>query len=307
MKPWTFVHVSDIQVGSPRSYRFRPAWNENWQAAREQILTINPDLLLVGGDLTRDGGLHDYELASVKADLDALPFPSYVVAGNSDTGNKHTSCSNTCRDWDDPELNVTSAQLKQFESFFGPLQWSVVHKQVRFSGFYPAIAGSGLSQEQVMWDWLEGLAHLPRQSYHVMIIHYPLWLDSVDEPNFDITDPEQYKGWYININEPHRGRIIQIFKTSAVSLVISGHAHCRKTTEEIIDGIRFQKGPAVCNSGQMFWPDGDPTLGFFRYDVTDQGVCCKFIPLKSVSTTPGYGPSGHPRPEDRDYSKAWDK
>ena len=51
MKPWTFVHAADIQVGSPRSFSFAPAWNENWQTARKQIIEINPDLLLIGGDL----------------------------------------------------------------------------------------------------------------------------------------------------------------------------------------------------------------------------------------------------------------
>ena len=82
MKPWTFVHVCDIQVGSPRSFRFKPAWNENWQTARKQIVAIKPEVLLVGGDLTRDGSVHDYELANIKADLHSLPFPCYAVPGN---------------------------------------------------------------------------------------------------------------------------------------------------------------------------------------------------------------------------------
>lgn len=32
---WSFVVVSDIHVGSPRSFRYEPAWNENWKTARE--------------------------------------------------------------------------------------------------------------------------------------------------------------------------------------------------------------------------------------------------------------------------------
>ena len=75
MNKWTFVHATDIHVGSPRSFRFQPAWNENWQIARKQILEIDPDLLLLGGDLTRDGRFHRYELSAIKADLDTLPFP----------------------------------------------------------------------------------------------------------------------------------------------------------------------------------------------------------------------------------------
>lgn len=45
---WTFVHVADMHVGTPRSYRFQPAWNEHWQEARKQILALKPELLLVG-------------------------------------------------------------------------------------------------------------------------------------------------------------------------------------------------------------------------------------------------------------------
>ena len=55
---WTLVYAADMQPGSPRSYRFRPAFAENWQTAREQIGRLAPELLLIGGDLTRDGSVH---------------------------------------------------------------------------------------------------------------------------------------------------------------------------------------------------------------------------------------------------------
>ena len=72
---WSFIHVSDIHVGSPRSYRFQPAWNENWQTARKQIVDLDPDLLFVGGDMTRDGTTHREELVNTRDDLQSLPFP----------------------------------------------------------------------------------------------------------------------------------------------------------------------------------------------------------------------------------------
>ena len=53
---------------------------------------------------------------------------------------------------------------------------------------------------------------------------------------------------------------------------------------------------------------GDPTLGFYRFDVTDAEITPTFIPLTEESqSTEGYGPGGHPRPEERDYSLAWEK
>tara|TARA_B100001146_G_C15815750_1_gene278772 strand:- start:134 stop:439 length:306 start_codon:yes stop_codon:yes gene_type:complete len=88
MQPWSFIHITDIHVASPRSIRYAPAWNENWQSAQQQMLDIQPDLLLIGGDIARDGLIHRFELENIKQDLDALPFPYHVIPGNMDIGNK---------------------------------------------------------------------------------------------------------------------------------------------------------------------------------------------------------------------------
>jgi 3',5'-cyclic AMP phosphodiesterase CpdA len=137
MDSWRFIHVADMQPGSPKSYRYNPSWIRNWEQARRQIVSFDPDLLLVGGDITRDGSIHKYELDEMKADLDQQPFPVHVVAGNMDTGNKHARQDGRYRgegQCTDRELNVTSGQLQQFAAVFGPLWWSIDHKNVRFTG-----------------------------------------------------------------------------------------------------------------------------------------------------------------------------
>lgn len=73
MNSWTFLQVAEMQPGSPKSYRYNPSWKQNWAEAKQQIMAINPDLILVGGDLTRDGGMPPYELEEMKADLSTLP------------------------------------------------------------------------------------------------------------------------------------------------------------------------------------------------------------------------------------------
>ena len=186
MPPWTFIHVADIQPGSPKSYRYNPSWIHNWREARRQIVALKPDLLLVGGDLTRDGSLHRFELEEAKADLDALPFPVHVVPGNMDTGNKHTDRDGRYRGPDqctDRELNVTSAQLQQFADVFGPLWWSFEHKGTRFSGFADMVVNSGLPEEAHFWRWAEAQARRPRAAHHVWMTHYPLFIDDPHEPN----------------------------------------------------------------------------------------------------------------------------
>ena len=308
MDPWSFLHICDTQPGSPRSFRFNPRYMENWQTAYRQLQNLEADLLLVGGDLTRDGYIHDFELAKAKAELDALPYPYRAIPGNMDTGNKPSAVAGaTGRD--DPRLNVQGSQLENFAAHFGQFPWSFVHKQVRFSGFYAAVAGSGLPQEAAMWHWLEQeLPAAPKARHHVVVMHYTLFVEQLDEPNWDITRADQYHSWYFAIDNPHRQRIFDAFKGAGVDLVLSGHIHCRRPPQTV-DGIRFYRcaGIAMPQWGDRF-ADGDPRLGFYRFRVGQDQIDAEFIPLERESeATGGYGPGGHPRPEERDYSLAWEK
>jgi hypothetical protein len=303
---WTFVYVADIQVGSPRSFRFQPAWNENWETTRKRIIDIDPEFLLIGGDLTRDGSIHKWELENIKADLDSLPFPYHVIPGNMDTGNKHTDVTGARKDRNDVALNITSEHVEQFKSVFGEIWWSFVHKNLRVYGFCDMLLGSGLPQEKELARWLGKQRNQPKTTFNIWMMHYALFVDSLKEQNWDITNPEEYLAWYFGINEPHRSNLLKIFKETQADRVITGHIHCRKNF--FVNGIHFDLAPATCFSQwQDKWKDGDATLGFFKYDVSEDKIEKSFIPLTKVSTKKGYGPGGHPSPEQRDYSKAWEK
>ena len=138
---WTFLHVDDSHMGTPRSYRFRPAINERWAAIKQQLAATDAALLLHGGDLTRDGDTHEYEYAQARADLEALPFPAFVIPGNMDVGNKHTAhrghkpgWTDRGLDWDDRRLNMTGERLDLFSAYFGPPHWTFMCRRVRFTG-----------------------------------------------------------------------------------------------------------------------------------------------------------------------------
>lgn len=307
MDSWKFVHVCDTQPGSPRSFRYRPAWLENQQTAYSQIKRLQPELILVGGDLTRDGTLHDFELEEAKRNLDALEIPYYAVPGNMDVGNKFTLLQSPTPN-DDLSANVTSANLERFARVFGAFPWSFVHRNVRFSGCYAAVAGSGLPQEERFWEFLDALPRLEPAAHHVFMMHYALFLDRPDEDSPAITDPERYHDWYFAISQPHRERIFRALQKAQVEIVLSGHIHCRRPVQEF-GGIRFYKAAAV-GFGQWAnkWADGDTTLGFFEFEVSPSGIHERFVPLEKVSTrTDGYGPGGHPSPQQRDYALAWEK
>ena len=158
---WRFVHVTDIHLGSPQSYRFNPAFDENWATAAAQIKALKPDLVLVGGDITRDGNLNAYEFDRSRAALDALGSPWHGVPGNMDTGNKHTDRQGARDDRDDIACNVTEAQLQTYRDKIGPTTWSFVHRGVRFSGCYEIVAGTPLPSARDLDDWLQTLAPCP--------------------------------------------------------------------------------------------------------------------------------------------------
>jgi 3',5'-cyclic AMP phosphodiesterase CpdA len=292
---WSFIHVSDMHIGTPRSYRYQPAWNANWQTARRQIVERHPELLLVGGDMTRDGATHRFELEQAKADLDALPFPNYSIPGNHEVGNKFLSGN---------PVSINQRYVDHYRSVFGPSSWSFVHRGVQFSAFDAFLPGSGLPGEAALWQWLESLERAPEARFHVWMIHPALFIDSLEEPNWDVKTDRT--AWYFGIDEPYRSRILATFKRTGASLVISGHIHCRRCLE--IDGITFQLAPATAfpQWGDR-WPDGDDTLGFMEFRVGLESINPEFVPLETVSTLKGYGPGGNPPEEGRDYSVAWEK
>ena len=129
-------------------------------------------------------------------------------------------------------------------------------------------------------------------------------MDDPDEPDWQIDDPDQYANWYFSIDQPGRERLLALFEATGAEIVISGHVHCHKVT--VARGIRFEISPSPAFAQfRDRWPDGDPTLGFLRYDVSESGIKATLVPLTKTYQLDGYGPGGHPAAHARDYSLAW--
>ena len=310
---WTFLHVNDSHMGTARSYRFRPAINQRWAAIKAQMSAINADLLLHGGDLTRDGQTHEFEFRQAQTDLKTLPFPVHVIPGNMDVGNKHAQVNGSKPRWDprglgwhDPDLNMTAQRLELFASYFGPLQWTFVHRDVRFTGFYAALAGTGLSQEAALWSLLESLPQLPATDHHVALMHYWPFMESPDEPNWDLTVAEEWDNWYFSINPPHRQRIWRLLQEADVEILFCGHVHTGRPPQSV-DGIQVYRTQAAGNTAQLEerWADADTRFGFHRCDVTPSGIQIEFVPGADQCDEFGtYGPLGHPPVRERNYAVA---
>ncbi len=106
---------------------------------------------------------------------------------------------------------------------------------------------------------------------------------------------------------PGRKKLLEAFKSSGASRVISGHVHCMR--DSVFEGIRFEIAPDVC--GTQFtdvWQEGEGKQGFYVHHVEGKNMKREFVPLAKISTREDeYGPGGHPKPEFRDYSIAWEK
>jgi len=313
---WAFLHVNDSHMGTPRSYRFRAAINKRWAAIKRQIAATEAEFLLHGGDLTRDGESHEFEYQQAREDLDTLPFPTFVIPGNMDVGNKH-ACKNGVKrrweerslGWNDPDLNMTAERLDLFSSYFGPIHWTFLYRDVRFTGFYAAVAGTGLPHEERFWKMLERLPDLPSARHHVAMMHYWPFIEQLDEPAWDLTDADQYDNWYFSIDPPYRQRLWQRLKAARVNLIFCGHVHTGRPAQ-VVDGIRVVRTQAAGNTGQLSerWPDADTRFGFHRCEVTETGIEVAFVPGDDqCDEFDSFGPMGHPSISTRDYSIAREK
>jgi hypothetical protein len=265
---------------------------------------IDADLLVVGGDQTRDGDTHEYEYQLARGELESLPFPAFVIPGNMDVGNKHTSVNGPDRN--DIHITMTSARLQLFASHFGPINWTFLHKEVRFTGFYAAVAGSGLPEEERFWQFVERLPSLPPGRHHVATMHYWLYMDSIDEPNWGITKEDEYLFWYFGLDEPHRSRLFEALKKAKVKIMFCGHVHTGRPVE-VVDGVRIYKTSAGGNTAQLTDRRGEieTRQGFHRCDVTETGVDVAFVPGDvQIEDYDVYGSAGHPTLEERDYANA---
>ena len=293
---WKFVHITDIHIGSPKSYRFAPAWNEQWETAARQIKAIAPDLVLVGGDITRDGDTEPEQFANSIEQLNTLGIPWHLIPGNMDTGNKITDRDGAQPDRKDTQLNITEENLQIFKDQAAPFPWTFTHRGIRFSGCYEIIKDTALPSATELDRFLAELSELPKAEHHIMLNHYPLFVDEIDERHYDITDKQGYLAWYFGVDPEPRKHLIEAYQAAGVTHVLSGHIHCRRPPITH-DGITYIKGAstAMKQFGDR-WPDGDDALGFQVFTVTPNGIEFEFHPLTRESTrNDGWGPGGHPQ------------
>ena len=153
---------------------------------------------------------------------------------------------------------------------------------------------------------MEMLPTLDRTRHHVAVMHYWLFMEDPDEPDWDLTNEEEYDNWYFSISPPHRQRIWKLLQQAGVDILFCGHVHTARPVQHL-DGIRIYRTQAAGNTAQLTdrWKEIDTRFGYHRCTVVDDRIDVEFILGDDQCEEFGtYGPLGHPKVEDRDYSVA---
>ena len=129
-----------------------------------------------------------------------------------------------------------------------------------------------------MWKMLERLPELPVGEHHVAVMHYWPFIEQLDEPDWDLTNADQYYDWYFSIDVPHRRRLWDLLKAAGVEVLFCGHVHTGRPVQEV-EGIRLYRTQPAGNTGQLAerWPEADTRFGFHRCDVGESGIEVTFV------------------------------
>lgn len=132
----------------------------------------------------------------------------HVLPGNHDIGDKPSRVM--------PAKSVRDSWIRIHEENYGPSWRSFDQGGIRFVLLNNPLLNSGLPQETDQLAWLEEtLASATAEGQRIFLfMHYPLYLLTPDEPST-----------YDNIDDPARGRILELIARHKVEAVFAGHVH----------------------------------------------------------------------------------
>ena len=260
-EPFTFVQMSDPQIGFfDRSAGYTQS-DSLFKAAVDQVNALSPALVIMTGDLvnTPDDAVQDSIYRVRVAELQA---PVYTIPGNHDI------------------MGFTREKQARFIAKRGYDRFSFRERGCAFIGMDSNCIKDGVKDaEDEQWVWLEKeLAAAQDCKYTFVFVHCPVIRESMDErednSNFDM---EQ------------RRRYVDLFKKYGVDVVFAGHTH--QEYDATVEGIRFfTTGPVGNALGH-----GKPGYSVIRVD--ESGVGITYIPTPGIKSRrmgppPGGRPSG---------------
>jgi len=240
---FSFVQLCDTQLGMG-GYEHDVA---TFTEAVDQINRLNPDFVLVCGDLVQDR--NEKSFVDFKRIRNGFTVPCHCAPGNHDIGNKPTAES-----------------LAYYRSVIGKDYFSFEHKGYTFVIVNTQLWKVRVPEESELQDaWLEGVLESAsqKQSPVYVVGHYPLFLGDPDEAEE-----------YMNLPVAKRNELLHLFERSGVVAVLGGHTH--KLTMNEYNGIQMVNGETTSKNF-----DKRP-MGFRLWRVPESGKATHtFVPLES--------------------------
>ena len=261
-EPFTFVQMSDTQIGfMDRS----PGYGQTdslMMAAVAAVNAVDPVLVLMTGDMVNDpydavqDSVYRVRIAEVKA-------PVYVIPGNHDM------------------KGFSDTEHAHYMSMRNSDRFSFRERDCAFIGFDSnCILDKATDFEAAQKAWLEAELAAAQGCRHIFVfLHCPIIRESIDErednSNFPVAKREEYIG---------------LFKKYGVMAVFAGHTHQDYACE--YDGIGFYTAGPVGNA----FGHGKP--GYQVVRVNADGISVEYVPTPGVKVRrpsfPGGRPGGFP-------------
>ncbi|MCK4561972.1 MAG: metallophosphoesterase [Flavobacteriaceae bacterium] len=241
-KPFTFVQLCDTQLGMG-GYEHDI---KTFKQAVKQINLINPDFVIICGDLVNDAS--DSSFADFNKIRSQFKMSCYCVSGNHDVGNV-----------------PNDSTLSFYRETIGKDYYGFENK-----GYAFVVTNSQLWKENVENeskkhdDWFKKTIDSIKETNQPIFVagHYPLFIETVDEEEA-----------YFNLPSTKRKEILNIFTKSDVVAYLSGHAH--RPLINNYKNIQLVSGEATSKN-----LDSTIALGFRVWNVSKDTIFQNFVPLQ---------------------------
>lgn len=245
-EPFTFVQMSDTQIGfKDDSPRYAHS-DSLMKAAVDAANALDPAYVFVTGDLVNEpyNTVQDSVFRTRIAEVEA---PVYLVPGNHDVR---------------PFSEENHAHYMDWRGYD---RFSFRERGCAFIGMDTNCIKDGAEDfEAAQLTWLRGeLAAAKGCRYIFVFLHCPVIRESIDEPED-----------YFNFSAEKRRAYIALFKEYGVSAVLAGHCHQEWACE--YEGIRF------CTAGPVGNALGHGTPGYQVVRVTRDGIDVEYVPTPGV-------------------------
>jgi alkaline phosphatase D len=227
--------------------------------AQKQIEALQPDLVVVTGDVSQDGYKHPEMFERIREAMARWPAPVRVIPGNHDVGDRFMS--------GDPK----TGHLDRWTAVFGIDRFSEQNGRWRVLGLDSEIIGVGLPEEERQHEWFVAeLDAAGRAGQWVgVFMHGPPYLR---DPAEHFTDHSSY--WAIR---PHaRPRLLEQLERPHVRLLANGHMHWHYATQH--KGLPWYWAPsAKAAVDDARFPGDGEIVGLMHYQFGEGQVDAQLI------------------------------